>query len=80
MHENELKLNNDKTEVFQYSTKSKLNKVDISNITLGGTTIVLSDKATRLEVILDNTFSMEHQINAVVKAMYRTLKNEKSQE
>ena len=36
MHENQLKLNNDKTEVLLCSTESKLNKVHISDITLGG--------------------------------------------
>ena len=41
----------------------------------GGTTIAISDKAKKLGVILDNTFSMEHQINAVVKAMYFEIRN-----
>ena len=42
---------------------------------LGGTTIAISDKAKNLGVILDNTFAMEHQINAVVKAMYFEIRN-----
>ena len=74
-HENKLKLNNDKTEVLLCSTESKQSKVHISDITLGGTTIAISDKSKHLWVILDNTFSMEHQINAVVKAMYFEIRN-----
>ena len=69
IHENKLKLNNDKTEVLLCSTESKLSKVDVSNITLGGTTNAISDKAKQFGFILDNTFSMEHQINDVVRAM-----------
>ena len=75
MHENKLKLNSDKTEVLLCSTESKLSKVKISNITLGGTTIAISDKAKNVGIILDNTFSMEHQINAVVKAVYFEIRN-----
>ena len=58
MHENQLKLNIDKTAVLLCFTESKPSKVDISNITLGGTTIVISDKANKLGVILDNYFSL----------------------
>ena len=42
-----MKLNNDKTEVLLCSTESKLSKVHISDITLGGTTIAISDKAKK---------------------------------
>ena len=41
----------------------------------GGTTISISDKAKKLGLILGITFSMEHQINAVVKAMYFEIRN-----
>ena len=58
MHENKLKLNNERTEVLLCSTESNGSKVQISNITLGGTTITISDKASNLGFILDNTFSM----------------------
>ena len=68
MHKIKLKLNNDKTEVFPCSTETKLSKVHISYSTLVGITIAISNKAQNLGVILDNTFSMEHQINAVVKS------------
>ena len=53
MHENRLKLSNDKTEIFLCSTESKLSKVHISDITLrggggggggGGATISISNK------------------------------------
>ena len=40
MHKTKLKLNNDKTEVLLYSIESKLSKVHISDIILGGTTLL----------------------------------------
>ena len=46
-----------------------------SYFSLVGITIAISNKAKNLGVILDNTFSMEHQINAVVKAMYFEIRN-----
>ena len=75
MHENKLRLNNDKTEVLLCSTESKPSKVHNSDITLGESIIAISDKAKNFGVILDNTFSMEHQINAVIKAMYFEIRN-----
>ena len=74
MNENKLKLNNHKTEVLVCSTESKQSKVHISDITLGGTIIAISDKSKHLAVILD-IFSMEHEINAVVEAMYFEIRN-----
>ena len=75
MHENKLKVKNDKTEVLLCSTKSKSSKVHISNITLRGTTIVISDKAKKLGIYRQHFFYIKHQINAVVKAMYFEIRN-----
>ena len=49
-------MDNDKSEVLLCSTESKLSKVYISDNTLAGTTIAISDEAKKLGVILDNAF------------------------
>ena len=69
MHEDELKLNSENTEVCRIPQGQKLSKVDISNISFAGTTIVIPDK-TKNGGYIRQHFFMEHQINAVVKAMY----------
>ena len=43
MREIKLKVNNDKSEVLLCSSESKSSDVDISNVTLYGTTIVISN-------------------------------------
>ena len=75
MHVNKLKKKNDKTEVLLCSTDSKSSKVDISNVTLGGTTVVISEKAKNLGLYRQHFFYIKHQINAVVKAMYFEIRN-----
>ena len=81
-HENKLKLNNDKTEVLLCSTESKQSKVHISDITLGGgggggaQALLFLINQKHLGVIsIRQLFSMEHEINAVVKAMYFEIRN-----
>ena len=44
-------------------------------IYLRGTIIAISNKAKNLRVILDNTFFIKRQINAVVKLMYFKIRN-----
>jgi len=68
MTNNKLKLNNDKTEIMFFGTKSSLADVNITSLEVAGTHVHVSDGPVRnLGVLLDNSLSMSSQVNRMVQ-------------
>ena len=77
MTENQLKLNNNKTEalLFQFSSSLRPSTVSLpDSITLGSHNIPFSDSARNLGVILDSNLSMKKQVIKICQTAYFTLK------
>ena len=69
MDTNKLKLNSDKTEVLLCSTDYKIKAIKTPNINIADECISFSSKAKNLGVILNNTLSMDGQINSMVRIL-----------
>ena len=67
---NKLKMNNDKTEIMLAGTLSKLNQIDVKNISFDGVNVTLSSKVKNLGVILDEQFTMDQAVSQVRKSCY----------
>ena len=74
MHCNKLKQNNEKTEIMLTGTRSMLDKIDISKISLKDTEITLSSKVKDLGVIIDNRLTMDLAVSHVRKVCYLELR------
>ena len=76
MTNNKLKLNNDKTEIMLFGTKSSLADVNITSLEVAGTRVHVSDGPVRnLGVLLDNSLSMSSQVNRMVQSACFHLRN-----
>ena len=81
MTENQLKLNDDKTEalLFPFSTSLKLSTVPCptpsDSITLGSHNIPFSDSAKNLGVILDSNLFMKKHVIKICQTAYFELKS-----
>jgi pectin methylesterase-like acyl-CoA thioesterase len=76
MTNNKLKLNNDKTEIMLFGTRSSLADVDITSLEVAGTRVHVSDGPVRnLGVLLDNSLSMSSQVNRMVQSACFHLRN-----
>ena len=67
---NKLKMNNDKTEIMLAGTLSKLNQIDVKNISFDGVNVTLSSKVKNLGVILDEHFTMDQAVSQVRTSCY----------
>ena len=68
MTNNKLKLNNHKTEIMLFGTKSSLTDVNIISLEVSGTHLHVSRGPVRnLGVLLDNSLSMSSQVNRMVQ-------------
>jgi len=76
MTNNKLKLNNAKTEIMLFGTKSSLDKVDITSIEVAGTRVCIAEGPVRnIGVELDSTLSMTSQVNRIVQSASFHLRN-----
>ena len=75
MAANKLKLNDEKTEVIILCSRQYINKVQISNVKVGDTSLIPSECVRNLGVLVDRTISMEEQAKAVSKAAFYQLRN-----
>ena len=77
MTENQLKLNNDKTEGLLFPFSSSLRPSTVSlhdSITLGSRNIPFSESATKLGAILDSNLSMKKHVIKICQTAYFELK------
>ena len=77
MTENQLKLNDDKTEALLFSFLSSLKPSTVSipdTITLGSRNILFSDSARNLGFILDSKLSMKEHVVKICQTAYFELK------
>ena len=77
MTENQLKLNNDKTEALLFPFSSSLRPSTVSlpgSITLGSHNIPFSDSARNLGVVLESNMSMKKHVIKVGQTTYSELK------
>ena len=63
-------MNNDKTEIMLAGTLSKLNQIDVKNISFDGVNVTLSSKVKNLGVILDEHFTMDQAVSQVRTSCY----------
>ena len=75
MDKNRLFLNNDKTEAILLGGKGSLNKIHEKEMHVGNVTIPFSEKVKDLGVYFDKSFTMNNQVNNVIRTMYMELKN-----
>ena len=75
MEKNRLFLNNDKTEAILLGGMGSLNKIYEKEMYVGNISIPFSDKVKDLGVYFDKSFSMNNQVNNVIRTMYMELKN-----
>ena len=76
MTNNKLKLNNSKTEIMLFGTKSSLANVNIASLEVAGTLIHVADGPVRnLGVILDHAMSMTPEVNRMVQSASFHLRN-----
>ena len=78
MTENQLKLNDNKTEVLLFPFSSSLRPSTVSlpdSITLGSHNIPFSDSARNLRVILDSNLSMKKHVIKICQTAYFKLKH-----
>jgi len=69
MHENKLKMNDEKTEVIAIGTRTKLAQTPLLSMTISGHEIELSHSVRNLGAYLDETLSMDTQINILCRAL-----------
>ena len=74
MSENKLKLNEGKTEIIFFSSKSKINLYSNLTFNLGGNVIAPVSSVKNLGVYLDNTLSMEPHILSIERSCHLHLR------
>ena len=70
MTENQLKLNQEKTEALLIGTKTKLPSVQVTDLHLSSSVLPLSPSVKRLGVALDNTLSMKQHISLLTQPCF----------
>ena len=76
MMNNKFNLNNDKTKIVLFGTKSSLADVNITSLEVAGTPVHVSEGCVRnLGVLLDNSLSMSSQVNRMVQLASLHLRN-----
>ena len=70
MKGNKLKVNDDKTEFIAIGSKSKLKQVSTNSMVFQDCEIEFSESVRNLGVLLDESFSMEMQVNLLCKVLY----------
>ena len=76
MTRNKLKLNNDKTEIILFGTKSAINNINIAALEVAGVRVQLSEGPVKnLGVKQDYSLSMSSQVNAMVQSASFHLRN-----
>jgi len=74
MKGNKLKVNDDKTEFIAIGSKSKLKQVSTNSMVFQDCEIEFSESVRNLGVLLDESFSMEMQVNLLCKVLYFQLR------
>ena len=74
MKGNKLKMNGDKTEFIATGSKSKLKQVSTNSIVFQDCEIEFSESVRNLGVFLDESLSMEMQVNQLCKVLYFQLR------
>ena len=74
MKGNKVKMNDDKTELIAIGSKSKLKQVSINSMVFQDCEIVFSESGRNLGVFLDESLSMEMQVNQLCKVLYFQLR------
>ena len=70
----QLRINDDKTEIIPVGTKAKLKSVlQTCSLTLSGSTIPLSHKVRNLEAYLDSNLSMDQHVNFLCRSVFLEL-------
>ena len=75
MNINQLKLNEEKTEVMIFGKASQLEKININSVCIGGVDIKPTLNATNIGVNLDAELSMLSQVNKMVSSAWLNLRN-----
>ena len=71
----QLRINDDKTEIMPVGTKAKLKSVpETSSLTLSGSTIPFSYKVRNLGVYLDSNLSMDQHVNFLCRSVFLELR------
>ena len=74
MKGNKLKMNNDKTELIAIGSKSKLKQVSTNSMVFQDCEIEFSKSVRNLGVLLDESLSVEMQVNQLCKVLYFQLR------
>ena len=75
MKQNKLKLNEQKTEFIVFGTRRQLKNLKINFFLLGGDTILRSNTAKNLGVIMDQYLDMSSHVASVCKVCYHRLRS-----
>ena len=75
MNNNQLKLNDDKTEVIVFGTKQKLSQLGEVSVQIGDATVKQASSAKNLGVLLDPCLDMQLHVRAVCKACYLQIRS-----
>ena len=70
MKGNKLKMNDDKTELITIGSKSKLKQVSTNSMVFQDCEIEFSESVRNLGVFLDESLSVEMQVNQLCKVLY----------
>jgi hypothetical protein len=75
MRKNMLKLNDDKTEVITFRSKHRSDHKERASVTVGDVTVKSETCVRNLGVLLDETLTMDKQVNAISRSSYMHLRN-----
>ena len=75
MKQNKLKLNEEKTEFIVFGTRRRLKNLKINSFLLGGDTILRSNTARNLGVILDQYLDTSSRVALVCRVCYHRLRS-----
>ena len=71
MRQSFLKMNNSKTEIVIFGTQNQCNKITITSIEVGDTSVNISPKLTYIGVLLDQNLTLKsHLLNNAKRASY----------
>lgn len=74
MDENKLKMNDDKTELIAIGTRSKINQVTTTGMSISGCIIPFSQSVRNLGFYLDQTLTMDAHISQLCRSLYCQLR------
>ena len=75
MHNNMLKLNEEKTEVILFTSKRSTKHLDSISVRVGNSVIRSTKCVRNLGTLLDSNLDMEQQVNSVCKSAYAQLRS-----